>query len=219
MRKIGPAAIVVFLLLLSLVLLLAVGTTWLGARRIAHPGYFGAIAVIAAGMLLVYLYAILVHRIFLLLMPLREGHIVAGSRQEFVYHVYVLFYLIWFNSLMRSGIVPIPVMRLVYLLLGARLGNNTYSAGIIHDPLFVSIGANSIVGETALLVPHVIEGDKLGLFCIVIGDNVTIGAHAIILSGVTIGDDVIVAANALVSKGTHINRGEVWAGCPARRLR
>ena len=219
MRKIGPAAIVFFLFFLSLIILLALGSAWLAARHIPHPGNFGAIAVVAAAMLLVYLYAMLVHRIFLLLMPLREGHIAAGSRQEFVYHVYVLFYLIFFNSLLRSGIVPIPVMRLVYLSLGARLGSNTYSAGIIHDPLFVSIGANSIVGETALLVPHVIEGDQLGLFCIVIGNNVTIGAHAIILSGVTIGDDVIIAANSLVSKGTHINTGEVWAGCPARRLR
>ena len=219
MRKIGAAAILVFLLLASGVLMLALGSAWLAARAIPLPGNFSGVAVSAAAIFLLYLYGILVHRIFLLLMPLREGNIGAGSRQEFVYQVYVLFYLIFFNSLLRSGIIPIPVMRVVYLLLGARLGKNTYSSGMILDPLFVSIGANSIVGEAALLVPHVIEGGTLGLYRIAIGDNVTIGAHAVILSGVTIGDNVIIAANSLVSKGTRINSGEVWVGSPARRLR
>ncbi|MDB5905929.1 MAG: glycan acetyltransferase, partial [Massilia sp.] len=132
---------------------------------------------------------------------------------------YVLFYLILFNSLIRGGIIPIPIMRMIYLALGARLGKNTYSSGIIYDPLFVSIGANSVVGESALLVPHIIEGNRLGHYRIVIGNNVTIGAHSVILSGVTIGDNAIVAANSLVSKGTQINSDEVWGGSPARHLR
>lgn len=68
-------------------------------------------------------------------------------------------------------------------------------------------------------MPHVIEGGKLGHFPIVIGDNVTIGAHAIILPGVVIGDDVIIAAHSMVAKGARIRSGELWAGVPARRLR
>ena len=219
MRKIGAGAILVFLFLLSVVLMLAIGSAWLGARYMPLQGNFSGVAVSAAGIFLLYLYAILVHRASLLLLPVREGNINPGSSQEFAYQVYVLFYLIFFNSLLRSGIIPIPAMRVVYLLLGARLGKNTYSSGIILDPLFVSIGSNSIVGEAALLVPHVIEGDTLGMYSIVIGNHVTIGAHAVILSGVTIGDNVIVAANSLVSKGTRINSGEVWVGSPARRLR
>lgn len=218
MRKIGAAAILVFLSLLLLVLALAFASAWFGVGRF-HLGEFRAIAVVAVAVLLTYVYGMLVHRLFLAVMPLRDGAIGAGSRQEFVYHVYVLFYLILFNSLLRGGIIPIPVMRLVYQALGARLGPNTYSSGIIYDPLFVKIGANSVVGETALLVPHVIEGDTLGHYFIVIGDNVTVGAHSVILSGVTIGDDVIIAANSLVSKGARINSGEVWGGSPARRLR
>lgn len=219
MRKIGPAAIIIFLALLSLVLALAIGTAWLGVGSIPHLGDFRGVAVSAAAIVFLYLYGIVVYRIFLQVMPLREGDITAGSSQEFVYHIYVLFYLILFNSLIRGGIIPIPIMRMIYLTLGARLGNNTYSSGIIYDPLFVSIGANSVVGETALLVPHVIEGNRLGHYRIVIGNNVTIGAHSVILSGVTIGDNAIVAANSLVPKGTQINSDEVWGGSPARRLR
>lgn len=219
MRKIGPAAIIVFFALLSLVLALAVGTAWLGVGSFSHLGDFRGVVVSAAAFAFLYFFGIVVYRIFLRLMPLREGDITAGSNQEFVYHVYVLFYLILFNSLIRGGIIPIPVMRMVYLGLGARLGTNTYSSGIIYDPPFVRIGANSVVGENALLVPHVIEGNRLGHYPIVIGNNVTIGAHSVILSGVTIGDNAIVAANSLVSKGTQINSDEVWGGSPARRLK
>ncbi len=218
MRKIGPSAIVVFLTLLTLVLALAIAGAWLVVGAIPGLGDFRAVAVTAAALVLVYGFGIAVYRLFLALMPLPEGDIAPGSRAEFVYHVYVLFYLILFNSLIRGGIIPIPIMRLIYQALGARLGSNTYSSGIIYDPMFVTMGANSVVGETALLVPHVIEGSTLGHYPIVVGDNVTIGAHSVVLSGVTIGDNVIVAANSLVVKGTRIGSGEVWGGSPARRL-
>ena len=45
-------------------------------------------------------------------------------------------------------------MRLFYLALGARLaGNNTYSSGIILDPLFVELGHDCIVGNMRSLFP------------------------------------------------------------------
>ena len=119
---------------------------------------------------------------------------------------------------MRSGVVPVPLMRLFYQALGARLGSNTYSSGIILDPKFVEIGSNCIVGQFALLVPHVIEGSRLAHYPIRIGDNVTIGAHAVVLSDVTIGNNAIVATGAIVRKGSRIADGEVWGGVPARAL-
>ncbi len=219
MRKIGSSAVIVFLSMLALVVLLALLSARYGVGNIPRLGEFKGVAVSAAAVLFVYLYGILVFRIFMRALPLHAGNIDSGSRQEFIYHVYVLFYLILFNSLLRGGIIPIPIMRLIYIALGARLGSNTYSSGIIYDPSFVTIGANSVVGETALLVPHVIEGDTLGHYFITVGDHVTIGAHAVVLSGVTIGDNAIVAANSLVAKGTRIERGEVWGGSPARRLK
>ncbi|MES2561925.1 MAG: DapH/DapD/GlmU-related protein [Pseudomonadota bacterium] len=219
MRKIGPVAIFVFLALLSLAVGLGICSEWFLLGNGSFLGDFRGVAISATAIVLVYFYAILVHRVFLFLMPLQEGDIAEASRQEFVYHVYVLFYLILFNSLIRGGIIPIPVMRLIYITLGARLGENTYSSGIIYDPIFVKIGDNSVVGETAVLTPHIIEGNTLGHYPISIGHNVTIGAHSVILSGVTIGNKAIVASNAVVSKGTQIGDGEVWGGTPARRLR
>jgi len=49
-----------------------------------------------------------------------------------------------------------------------------------------------------------------------IGNNVFIGAGAVVLPGVTIGDNVIVAANSCVNRS--IPSGEVWGGCPAKKI-
>jgi acetyltransferase-like isoleucine patch superfamily enzyme len=51
---------------------------------------------------------------------------------------------------------------------------------------------------------------------IVIGNNVWIGANAIILKGVTIEDGVIIAAAAVVNRSISAN--EIWAGVPAKKI-
>lgn len=218
MRKIGIGEILSFLTLLLLIL----GLAWLTTAWLFHrlpPGDFRGVISVIAGIFLVYAYALLVYRGFLLVMPLREGEIAANSKDEVGYHIYLLFYLILFYPLMRGGFIPVPLMRLIYQALGAHLGENTYSSGIILDPPFVDIGANTIVGQYALLVPHVIEGERLAHYGIRIGNNVTIGAHAVVLSGVSIGDNAIVATGAIVPKNSQIGANEVWGGVPARRLR
>src|SRR6185437_14265552 len=127
----------------------------------------------------------------------------------------VLFYLIFFNPVMRSSLLPIPMTRLLYRALGASIGENTYSGGIIYDAPFVELGGNCLIGEHALLVPHVIEGQRLALYPIRVGNGVTIGARATVLGGVTIGDHAIIATGAVVTKGTVIAAGEIWGGIPA----
>lgn len=218
MRKIGVAEIMVFLALLCGVIGLTLITTkfLFGGLPL---GDFRGVSLLAAAILVFYMYAFVIYRLFMFFMPLGEGEIAERSREEFSYHVYLLFYLILFYPLMRSGAMPVPLMRLVYLALGARLGPNTYSSGIMLDPPFIDIGSNSIVGQYALLVPHVIEGRRLAHYPIRIGSNVTIGAHAVVLSGVSIGDNAIVATGAVVPKGTKIGADEVWGGVPARCLR
>ncbi len=217
MRKITLTQVLVFAAFVTFALALAIATTAFALGR-APLGDFRGLVLFAAAIFFTYVYAVLFYRLFLTWSPLRPGEIPERSPQEFVYHVYLLFYLVLFYPLMRSGFVPVPLMRVFYQALGARLGPNTYSAGIIYDPGFVEIGANVIVGQYALLMPHVIERRRLAHYPIRIGDNVTIGAHAIVLADVTIEDNAIVAAGALVNKGTYIRRGEVWGGVPARRL-
>lgn len=217
MRKIGIGEILFFSVLAVLVLACALASTKLLLGELPL-GDFRGVVLTVIGVFFIYVYAIAAYRIFLFFLPLQEGEIEENSKQEFGYHVYLLFYLLFFYPLIRSGAIPVPLMRLIYLALGARLGPNTYSSGIMLDPPMIEIGTNSIVGQYALLVPHVIEGRLLAHYRIRIGNNATIGAHSVVLSGVSIGDNAIVATGAVVPKGCQIGENEVWGGVPARFL-
>ena len=217
MRKISGAQIAVFFVLFVFAGAAALATTWLAPGRLPL-GDFRGVVLSLAFVILLYVYALLLFRLFLRVFPLRAGEISPGSGQEFVYHVYLLFFLILFYPVMRSGFMPVPLMRLFFQALGARMGANTYSSGIILDPLFVELGDNTLIGQYALIVPHVIEGERLAHYPIRIGSNVTIGAGATVLSGVTIGDNAIVSTGAVVKKGTQIGAGQIWGGVPAKLI-
>lgn len=219
MRKITIYQILLFLFLLVLMVSLGIQSAeFLG--KYLPAGDFRGIVLFFLTIFFVYLYAFIVYRlIFLKIAPLQTGEIPKNSQQEFIYHLYLLFFLILFYPVMRGGFMPVPIMKLVYQMLGAKLGENTYSSGIILDPIFVTVGNNSIIGQYALIIPHVIEREKLAHYNIKIGNNVTIGAHSVIMTNVTIEDNAIVSVGAVVTKNTHIGEGEVWGGVPARRLK
>jgi hypothetical protein len=218
MRAIKFCQVAVFLWLLMLILVLAIGTTVLVVDRLPLDDFRGVTLVLAAGVL-IYLYAFLVYRLFLLALPLREGEVAEHTRHELVANVNILFYLLLFNSLIRTHFIPVPIQRLIYLALGARLGANTYSAGALLDPPLTHIGSNTIIGHDAVIFAHVIEGPKLELKAVHIGNAVTIGAKAVVMAGVRIGDNAIVSTGAVVTKDTQIAAGEIWGGIPARRLK
>ena len=218
MRKITTGQILTFFALLAIAVALGILTTRLFLGSIPL-GDFRGVTLVAAAILFVYLYAFLVYRLFLYFLPLREGEIAEGSRDEFAAQVDTLFYLILFYPLIRTHFLPVPLLRLVYQALGTSFGSNSYSAGAILDPPLTHIGSNSIIGHDAVLFSHAIEGRKFSLGAIRIGDNVTIGAKAIIMSDVAIGDGAIVSAGAVVTKGTCIGAGEIWGGMPAKLLK
>ena len=200
------------------IVLLAIATDYwvLGALPL---GDFRGVTLVVAAIVFFYAYAIAINRLFLRFMPLREGELIKGSREEFAAQVNILFYLMFFNSLIRTHFVPVPLMRVIYQALGAKMGENTYSAGTLLDPALTEFGANCIVGHDAVLFCHAIEGTHFALSRILVGDNVTIGATAVIMAGVRIGNGAIVSAGAVVPKDTQIGPGEVWGGVPARRLK
>lgn len=220
MRKISFIQILAFEALMVLCGILTWLAHWLAVSGwVALLGDYRPIANVLLYLFIFFWVTVAVHRLFLAFWPLRPGEVAENSGQEFVYHVYILFYLLIFYPVLRSGIPPAPFMRLLYQALGAKLGGNTYSQGLIHDPIFVRIGSNSTVGQSALIIPHQIEGAKLAHLPVEIGDHVTIGANSVILPGVRIGNHAIVATGAVVPKGTVIGDGEVWGGVPARKLR
>ena len=218
MRKISLGQILFFQVLLFTAVALGILTTSLVLDGLPLGDFRGLTLTIGA-VIFIYIYAFLIYRLFLRALPLHEGDIPEGSREEFTAQVNILFYLILFFPLIRTRFIPVPLMRLIYLALGARLGQNTYSAGAILDPPLTDIGDNSIIGHDAVLFSHAIEGRKFSLNAIRIGNNVTVGATAVIMSDIMIGDGAIVSAGAIVTKGTRIGAGEVWGGVPARRLK
>ncbi len=218
MRKISGQQISLFLLMFGVILTLGIGTAY-GLLGILPLGDFRGVTIVIGAVVFVYLYAFAVYRLFLHFMPLQEGDLAEGSREEFAAQVNILFYLMLFNSLIRTHFLPVPLMRLVYQALGAKMGANTYSAGTLLDPSLTEFGANCIIGHDAVLFCHAIEGRHFALSRIRVGDNVTIGATAVVMSGVQIGDGAIVSAGALVLKDTHIGPHEVWGGVPAKRLK
>lgn len=179
--------------------------------------YRAIVVVLGCGFIFLALHFALV-RVLLWLFPIPVGDLAPGSKGERNYHVYLVYIFLIVQPLTQGRLLPVPATRLVNRLLGAKIADNTYTAGAILDPQFVTIGSSTLLGNSSLLVPHVLEGTRIAHFPIRIGSHVTIGAHAIIMADVEIGDRVIVAMNSVVAKGTRIGDGEVWGGTPARRL-
>ena len=86
MRQITPPQILTFFALLSVILTLGLGTTWLLLGGLPL-GDFRGVALVFTGVVLVYLYAFLVYRLFLHFVPLQEGELAEGSRAEFAAQV------------------------------------------------------------------------------------------------------------------------------------
>ncbi len=216
MRKITAFPIIVFSMLIFLSAILASFTVYIMFSFIDNTDLF---AVFIVWLPLFYCFVIIIHRIFLKFYPLKEGYVESGSRLEFAYHVYILFYLVLLYSLIRTKIIPVPFQRMIYIALGAKLGENTYCSGTILDPVLTIAGSNTIIGEDSLLFSHAIEGDHLSHKFIKIGNNVTIGAKSILMSGVVVGDNAIVAAGSVVLKNTVIGDNEIWGGNPAKLIK
>lgn len=103
---------------------------------------------------------------------------------------------IWFNATIRGDVAPVRI--------GA--GSNVQDGTVIH----VDAGAPCLVGE------RVTVGHGAILHGTTIGDGVTIGMGAIVLSWSRIGEGAIIAAGAVVSERTEIAAGVVAVGIPAR---
>lgn len=220
MRAIAGSVIAVFATLVTVVLAAAVAATWAAWPFLALAGPFAGEMALAVGIVVAALGIISSYRLSMAWRGgLPIGDIPRYSAAERTYHLHLLFFAIFFQPIMASAILPLPLLRAFYLALGARLGPNTFSGGVIFDPLAVRAGSNVIIAQGSVVTPHVIERDRLAIHPISIGHGVTVGANAVILAGVEIGDGAMVAAGSVVAKNTRIPPGEVWGGVPAKRLR
>ncbi|WP_426358469.1 acyltransferase [Pseudocolwellia sp. HL-MZ19] len=89
------------------------------------------------------------------------------------------------------------------------IGNNTMIAQGVSI-----IATNHQVNTTELMITAAWDQSRPDIN---IGDNVWIGAHSIILPGVTIEDGAVIAAGAVVSK--NVPKDQIWGGIPAKYIK
>jgi acetyltransferase-like isoleucine patch superfamily enzyme len=102
------------------------------------------------------------------------------------------------------------------------IGRNTYLGA--WKP--ISIGSDTLIGAYCYIISgnHRFATPDLPVRTqgyqgapITMGRNVWLGAHVIVLPGVTIGDNAVIGAASVVT--TSVPAAEIWAGVPARRIR
>jgi serine acetyltransferase len=123
------------------------------------------------------------------------------------------------DALVSSLTRPVlPFFPPLLPLMGAKVGTNSPVAGKVFNPEMLEIGDNVIVGAEALLTGHTGHSDGVVFGRIRIASGATVGIRSVILPDVEIGEGAVVAAQALVPMGTRIPPYEVWGGIPARKI-
>lgn len=176
---------------------------------------FRAVAVAALTALFFLLGAMASSRLLMWLVPLKEGDV--KGRGILSHELHCLFHGMVFATV-EHAVRSLPLMRLFYQGLGARLGDTSYVAGIIHDPMMVTIGKDCLLGMCCQVVTHVLDGRRRAYYPVRIGDRVTVGPNAVIMPGVVIGDGAVIEAGAVVPRNAVVGPQEIWSGVPARPL-
>jgi maltose O-acetyltransferase len=106
------------------------------------------------------------------------------------------------------------------------IGNGTYvnRYTMFDASLSIRIGAQCMIGPFCYITDHdhgvgpaPFANQPLVEAPVRLGNNIWIGAHAVILKGVSIGDNAIVGAGAVVTR--NVESGERVIGVPGRVLR
>ena len=106
---------------------------------------------------------------------------------------------VWFNAVIRGDVAPIRI--------GER--SNVQDGAVLH----VDSGTPCIVGNEVTI------GHAAIVHATTVGDGVTIGMGAVVLSRSQIGAEAIVAAAALVPEDAVVASGALMMGVPAREKR
>lgn len=85
------------------------------------------------------------------------------------------------------------------------------------EDVYITDGVKFITHDGGTLLFRDVEPTLEITKPITLGSKVYIGNNVILLPGVEIGDDVVIGAGSVVTKDIPSN--EVWAGCPAKRVK
>lgn len=111
-------------------------------------------------------------------------------------------------------------LRLEKITIKYKIGNVKYHNSLVDSlvPEQVEIGDNFISAPGSIILAHdaslLVHFNKYRIEKTVIGDNVFLGANAVVLAGVRIGNGAIIGAGAVVTRDVPENT--VVAGNPAK---
>jgi acetyltransferase-like isoleucine patch superfamily enzyme len=140
---------------------------------------------------------------------LEDGYYEAESEAWLLYEYFEVYYILYpyFAGFFSIFFDTKPRHQ----VFGAKIGENSIVGnGRLFNPERTVIGDNCFFGYDAILSGHVYEGRRLYLKTVKLGNNVTVGANAVILPGADIGDNVIVGANSVVPKDKVILPNTIW---------
>jgi len=140
---------------------------------------------------------------------LEDGYYDSESEAWLLYEYYEIYYVLfpYFAGFFSVFLDTKPRHQ----AFGCKVGANTVVGnGRLFNPERTIIGDNCFFGYDAILSGHVYEGRRLYLKTVKLGNNVTVGANAVVLPGADIGDNVIVGANTVVPKDTTIPPNTIW---------
>ncbi|WP_020658973.1 Pls/PosA family non-ribosomal peptide synthetase [Amycolatopsis benzoatilytica] len=111
-----------------------------------------------------------------------------------------------------------PVLPWYLRLLGARVGRHCQLASAnLALPSLLSIGEDVSVGYGAHLQAVRVEGNRVRIAPVVLGDRVFIGANAVVEPGAELAAGAGLAEMSAATAGQRIPAGQYWTGSPAQR--
>ncbi|WP_064976202.1 serine acetyltransferase [Alistipes provencensis] len=147
-----------------------------------------------------------------------------GNEGWFIYHY--IRHMRYVEYYMNKGILYKPLMLyhlFFYKRLGARLrmaiypGTTGPGLRIYHTGSFLHIGPNVHIGKNCTIVSGLVFGNKTELSTtdhVYVGDNCYFGINTTVLGTVKIGDNVTVGAHAVVV--SDVPSGSTAVGIPAK---
>ncbi len=120
-----------------------------------------------------------------------------------------------FNIFLQSITYFIPfggtLRPFLHRIRGVKIGRNVWISKYVYidenHPDCVEIGDNSTIGLRTSIFSHFYFGElqKINLHKVIIGKNVYIGPHCLILPDVTIGDNCVIQGGTVVARNVPAN--------------